>query len=483
MHIRDLDLNLLRVFDAVYQQRSVSRAAEVLGLSQPAVSHGITRLRLLIGDALFVRVAGGVRPTAKADALAAAVQQALHLVEEALHATGGFDPGRARKIFRMHMSDIGEGVFLPALMHAVRRQAPGVFAWLPLGLRVKARIETIIREEMTAAGAQEVHFPALLPREPYEATGRWTEYGPNIFRLRDRKGNDYLLAPTHEEMFTLLVKDLYSSYKDLPVTLYQIQTKYRDEARPRAGLIRGREFVMKDAYSFDVDDDGLKKAYDAHREAYQRIFDRLKVRYVIVSAVSGAMGGSASEEFLAESEVGEDTYVRCPQSGYAANVEAVVTTAALLIDAQAQLTHAASAGSSGNHHGSVAPTSATPRAEVSMDALARLVDVAAEAADALANDDFVAYQKIFPRLESASASLPLPALELGTSLKTARRSFEPWSTAVADLVKPHRAHLSVKVFQCPMTPVLGHGRWVQRNQPLKNPFFGSTMPDCGEEVR
>jgi len=163
--------------------------------------------------------------------------------------------------------------------------------------------------------------------------------------------------------------------------------------------------------------------------------------------------------------------------------EAVVTTAALLIDAQAQLTHTASAGSSGHQHGGVAPTSATPRAEVSMDALARLVDVAAEAADALANDDFAAYQKIFPRLESASASLSLPALELGTSLKAARRSFEPWSTVVADLAKPHRAHLSVKVFQCPMTPVLGHGRWVQRNQPLKNPFFGSTMPDCGEEVR
>src|SRR5436190_11764280 len=207
----------------------------------------------------------------------------------------------------------------------IRRAAPGIYSWLPLGWIVFRNVERVVREEMDRMGAQEVHFPALLPREPYEATGRWTEYGDNLFRLKDRKGNDLLLGPTHEEMFTLLVKDLYSSYKDLPVSLYQIQTKYRDEARPRAGILRGREFVMKDSYSFDVDDDGLKAAYDAHREAYQRIFARLGVTYVVVSAVSGAMGGSASEEFLAESEVGEDTYVRCLESGYAANVEAVIT--------------------------------------------------------------------------------------------------------------------------------------------------------------
>ncbi|HTM84041.1 MAG TPA: proline--tRNA ligase, partial [Mycobacterium sp.] len=175
--------------------------------------------------------------------------------------------------------------------------------------------------------SQEVHLPALLPREPYEASGRWTEYGDSLFRLKDRKKGDYLLGPTHEEIFTLTVKGEYSSYKDFPLRLYQIQTKYRDEARPRAGILRGREFVMKDSYSFDVDDDGLKAAYHAHREAYQRIFARLAVRYVTVSAVSGAMGGSASEEFLAESEVGEDTFVRCLESGYAANVEAVVTRA------------------------------------------------------------------------------------------------------------------------------------------------------------
>ena len=204
----------------------------------------------------------------------------------------------------------------------IRRAAPGIYTWLPLGLRLLHKVEDIVREEMDAIGGQEVHFPALLPREPYEQTGRWVEYGPNLFRLKDRKGNDMLLGPTHEEMFTLLVKDLYSSYKDLPLVLYQIQTKYRDEARPRAGLLRGREFVMKDSYSFDIDDAGLQAAYDKHREAYVRIFDRLGLEYVIVRAMSGAMGGSASEEFLAVAENGEDTFVRSP-GGYAANVEAV----------------------------------------------------------------------------------------------------------------------------------------------------------------
>ncbi|MEN0084783.1 MAG: proline--tRNA ligase [Leifsonia sp.] len=208
----------------------------------------------------------------------------------------------------------------------IRRQAPGVFAWLPLGLRVKEKIERIIREEMTAAGAHEVHFPALLPREPYEATGRWEEYGDALFRLQDRKGADYLLAPTHEEVFTLLVKDLYSSYKDLPLTIFQIQDKYRDEARPRAGLLRGREFTMKDAYSFDYTDEGLDSSYLAQRDAYERIFTRLGLSYVIVQADAGAMGGSRSEEFLHPTPVGEDTFVRSP-GGYAANVEAFTTLA------------------------------------------------------------------------------------------------------------------------------------------------------------
>ena len=208
----------------------------------------------------------------------------------------------------------------------IRRQAPGIFAWLPIGLRVKAKIETVIRDEMTAAGAHEVHFPALVPREPYEITGRWNEYGDGLFRLKDRKGADLLLAPTHEEVFTLLVKDLFNSYKDLPLSIYQIQDKYRDEARPRAGLLRGREFTMKDAYSFDYTDAGLDTSYQTQRDAYERIFNRLGLEYVIVKADAGAMGGSKSEEFLHPTPVGEDTFVRS-NGGYAANVEAFTTVA------------------------------------------------------------------------------------------------------------------------------------------------------------
>jgi prolyl-tRNA synthetase len=209
----------------------------------------------------------------------------------------------------------------------VRRVAPGIYSWLPLGMRVLRNIERIVREEMDAIGGQEVHFPALLPKEPYEATGRWTEYGDALFRLQDRKKADYLLGPTHEELFTLMVKGETSSYRDFPITLYQIQTKYRDEERPRAGILRGREFVMKDSYSFDLSDEGLAESYAAHRLAYQRLFSRLGLDVQIVSAMSGAMGGSASEEFLAPCETGEDTYVRCLESGYAANVEAVTTPA------------------------------------------------------------------------------------------------------------------------------------------------------------
>ena len=207
----------------------------------------------------------------------------------------------------------------------IRRAAPGVYSWLPLGLRAVRNIEEIVREEMNAIGAQELLFPALLPREPYQATNRWTEYGDDLFRLKDRKGTDMLLGPTHEEMFTLAVKDLYSSYKDFPVTLYQIQTKYRDEARPRAGILRGREFVMKDSYSFDMSDEGLDESYAKHRGAYQRIFDRVGLKYEICQATSGAMGGSASEEFLAYSDNGEDTFVVSTAGDFAANVEAVVT--------------------------------------------------------------------------------------------------------------------------------------------------------------
>ncbi|MEV7727650.1 proline--tRNA ligase [Streptomyces sp. NPDC087917] len=205
----------------------------------------------------------------------------------------------------------------------VRRSSAGVWSWLPLGKRVLDNVSRVVREEMDAIGAQEVLLPALLPKEPYEVSGRWTEYGDLLFRLKDRKGADYLLGPTHEEVFTLVVKDQCTSYKDLPVMLYQIQTKYRDEARPRSGVLRGREFQMKDSYSFDVSDEGLAESYRLHRAAYVRIFERLGLDHRIVSAVSGAMGGSASEEFLAPAAAGEDTFVDCPSCDYAANTEAV----------------------------------------------------------------------------------------------------------------------------------------------------------------
>ena len=206
----------------------------------------------------------------------------------------------------------------------VRRVAPGIFTLLPMGLRVLRNVERIVREEMDAIGGQELHFPALLPREPYEATGRWTEYGANLFRLKDRQGGDYLLGPTHEEMFTLAVKDVYSSYKDLPLTLYQIQTKYRDEARPRAGILRGREFVMKDSYSFDVDDDGLREAYQRHRDAY--VQDLRPARAATTSSVRDARRDGRQRVRgvpRAVCDIGEDTFVRCTNGDYAANVEAV----------------------------------------------------------------------------------------------------------------------------------------------------------------
>ncbi|MFJ4204415.1 proline--tRNA ligase [Streptomyces sviceus] len=205
----------------------------------------------------------------------------------------------------------------------VRRTAAGIWSWLPLGKKVLANVERIVREEMDAIGAQEVLLPALLPREPYEATGRWEEYGAELFRLQDRKGGDYLLGPTHEEIFTLLVKDQASSYKDLPVILYQIQHKYRDEARPRAGILRGREFLMKDSYSFDTEDEGLARSYALHRQAYQKVFERLGLDYRICAATAGAMGGSKSEEFLAPAEAGEDTFADCPNCDFAANTEAI----------------------------------------------------------------------------------------------------------------------------------------------------------------
>lgn len=210
----------------------------------------------------------------------------------------------------------------------VRRISAGIYSWLPLGYITFRNIERVVREEMDGAGFQEVHFPSMLPKEPYEQTNRWEEYGPDLFRLKDRKGNDYLLGPTHEEMFTLMVKGEYSSYKDLPLSIYQIQTKFRDEPRPRSGIIRGREFVMKDSYSFDMDEAGLEVSYQKHRDAYIKTFTRLGLKFNIVAAMAGAMGGSKSEEFLAPCPTGEDTYVLCEKCGYAANVEAMVTKVA-----------------------------------------------------------------------------------------------------------------------------------------------------------
>lgn len=247
----------------------------------------------------------------------------------ALVSTGACDLSAVTKLSQLFFTTLrddpadAEVVSHKLLLRAgyIRQVSPGIFSWLPLGLKVLAKVEQIIDEEMRKIGGQRVHFPALLPRAPYETTGRWTEYGDNLFRMQDRRKNDYLLAPTHEEMFTLLVKDLYASYKDLPVQLYQIQTKYRDEARPRAGLLRGREFIMKDAYSFDMTDEGLERSYALYRGAYEAIFHRLNLPYVIVKAQSGAMGGSNSEEFLSPTPIGEDTFVKAP-SGYAANVEA-----------------------------------------------------------------------------------------------------------------------------------------------------------------
>ncbi|GAA3080474.1 proline--tRNA ligase [Streptomyces rectiviolaceus] len=217
----------------------------------------------------------------------------------------------------------------------VRRTAAGIWSWLPLGKKVLENITHVVREEMDAIGAQEVLLPALLPKESYDATGRYDEYGDLLFRLKDRKGADYLLGPTHEEIFTQIVKDQCSSYKDLPVILYQIQTKYRDEARPRAGVLRGREFQMKDSYSFDTTDEGLAESYALHRAAYIKIFERLGLDHRIVSAVSGAMGGSASEEFLAPAPAGEDTFVDCPACDYAANTEAVSFVATETVDGSA----------------------------------------------------------------------------------------------------------------------------------------------------
>ncbi len=203
----------------------------------------------------------------------------------------------------------------------IRKMASGIYSFMPMGYRTYRKVEAVIREEMDKAGAQELIMPALLPAEAYQGSGRWEKFGPEMFRLSDRGGRSFCLGPTHEEPFTEAVRDSIRSYKQLPVTLYQIQHKYRDEKRPRFGVIRAREFVMKDAYSFDVDEAGLDISYKKMYDAYRAIFDRLGLDYTIVDADSGAMGGSGSQEFMVKSEVGEDAICFCEACGYAANEE------------------------------------------------------------------------------------------------------------------------------------------------------------------
>ncbi|MBQ3054100.1 MAG: proline--tRNA ligase [Clostridia bacterium] len=203
----------------------------------------------------------------------------------------------------------------------MRKTASGVYSYLPLGVKTLQNVEKIIREGMNNHGAQELLMPAILPKEILEESGRWEVFGPEMFRLKDRNSRDYCLGPTHEEMFTITVRDEVRSYKNLPLTLYQIQTKYRDERRPRFGVMRSREFIMKDAYSFDLNEEGLDASYKEMYNAYCEIFDRMKLDYTVVDADSGAMGGSGSQEFMVKSDVGEDTIAYCQECGYAANEE------------------------------------------------------------------------------------------------------------------------------------------------------------------
>ena len=203
----------------------------------------------------------------------------------------------------------------------IRKLAAGGYSYLPLGLRSEKKVEQIVREEMDKAGAQELLMAALLPAEAYMASGRWEVFGPNMFKLKDRNDRNFCLGPTHEELFTQTVIDNVKSYKEYPMTLYQIQTKYRDESRPRFGLMRGREFVMKDAYSFDLTEEGLNESYKKMYDAYCRIFNRMGLDFTVVDADSGAMGGSGSQEFMVKSPVGEDGIAFCDACGYAANYE------------------------------------------------------------------------------------------------------------------------------------------------------------------
>jgi prolyl-tRNA synthetase len=210
----------------------------------------------------------------------------------------------------------------------VRKVAAGVYTTLPLGVRTIRKIEAIVREEMDATGAQEIRLPIVLPAEPWKQTGRWQAYGDEVFKLGDRHGRDLMLGPTHEEVVAPLVAAENPSYRDLPLNLYQVEWKYRDERRPRFGLLRGREFYMKDAYSFDRDEEGLRESYRIMYESYERVFDRCSLQYVIVEADPGAIGGDVNHEFMAVADVGEDLFVRCRNGDYLADTEAATPRAA-----------------------------------------------------------------------------------------------------------------------------------------------------------
>jgi prolyl-tRNA synthetase len=219
----------------------------------------------------------------------------------------------------------------------IRQLAAGIYSYLPLAQRSVLKISNIIREEMNAITGQEFFMPALNPAELWQESGRWSVMGPNMFRLKDRKGGDYCLGMTHEECFTDIARNHLRSYKQLPQVWYQIQTKFRDEARPKSGLLRVRQFTMKDAYSFDIDQAGLDKSFEDQRGAYSRIYSRCGLEFVIVDADSGAMGGSASNEFMVYTDAGEDMVASCPKCGYAANTEKAQSRIPVVDDGEAEL--------------------------------------------------------------------------------------------------------------------------------------------------
>ena len=223
-------------------------------------------------------------------------------------------PGDAEVVSHQLMSRAG----------MIRKVAAGIYDYLPLGLRVIRKVENIVREEMNKAGAIEILMPAVCPADLWEQSGRWQQYGKELLRLKDRKETEFCIGPTHEEVVTEIVRGTVNSYRQLPVNLYQIQTKFRDEVRPRFGLMRGREFIMKDAYSFDATDEGANASYEKMRKAYCRIFERCGLKYRMVEADSGAIGGSFSHEFMVLADTGEDVVISCESCEYSANIEKAV---------------------------------------------------------------------------------------------------------------------------------------------------------------